>query len=194
MASYSGIEIIRGVDKNNIGKNLKVVNALLARHAYEKAKKMAEWKRNMKEDYDEYVDDAPYIEPNLSEIMNFENSKNHSFGNITRNSQRTRLFTSLALFCSLIGFCCLFIKGKVGIVLQILTGIFGFSFLLTLQYFVKATVPVPNDKGSLLNMEYTTSLITTEFALGYWVALFLFLAAGIMGILKLKYLRRMNST
>lgn len=116
------------------------------------------------------------------------------FEDATNSPARTRLFTTLALIAAVAGFSCVLLKGRIGSLIQICSGILGFLFLLTLQYYVKATVPIPYKNDSTFSNEYTTPMVTTEFALGYWIALFLFLSVGTIGIFRLFYHKRMNTS
>jgi hypothetical protein len=193
MASYSGMDIISGVDKSEKNKSGSTLIGVRqsAYFQFEIARENFTWKKNLAEDYEAHVDDAPYNEEEFSASDDF-NKMPEKFEDTTTNPQRTRMLATIALIAAIAGMGLVLLKGKWGIFFQLSAGIVGFISLMLMQLYVKVTIPRASSTNGPLYTEFDAPLITTEFALGYWIALFLFLAVFVVGIFKLKFLKKLN--
>jgi succinate dehydrogenase/fumarate reductase cytochrome b subunit len=194
VASYTGVEIMRGVDKAGstkqgitmIGVRQSAYNQLeIARANYK-------WKKDLKENYETYVDDAPVLENDFSAIDDYYKMP-ESYEETTSNPKTTSTLASLAFIAACIGSVLSFLKKKFGTVIQIIAGFSGFVLLFMMQLYVKVTIP-KSGSSSMFSNEYSSPMVTTQFALGYWVALFLFLAVAILGLVKLRWQKKMNES
>ena len=196
VSSYSGIDIIRGKDHGKQaahGANEIIPVRQSAYHQMEKAKKEFTWKRQLKEDYETHVDDAPYDENDFSAMDDF-NKAPTNFSDTTKDPFLTRLCVTLALACAIVGLIVCILKGMWTTYVQIVVGFAGFIAMLLLERLIKLTVPTPANKNAPLFTEYSAPVITTELALGYWMVLFLFLAVAVVGIMKARYFKKWKDT
>jgi hypothetical protein len=195
MASYTGMEIVSGIDKSEKTNNGATIIGVRqsAYFQFKIAKENFRWKKNLAEDFETYSDEAPYNENDFSAAEDF-NKMPERFEDTTTNPQRTRLLATIALLSALAGIGLVFLKGKWGIFFQILLGFTGFVSLMLMQLYVKVTLPKASSSKGPLFSEYDTPMITTEFALGYWIALFLFLAVLLVGLFKFRFLKRVSGS
>lgn len=194
VATYTGIEIMIGVNKTGISHNNGSVMVGVRQSAYNQlqvAKANFQWKRTLKENFQENADDAPLSDEDFSAMEDFYKMP-QSYEDTTSNPKTTSALARLAFIVACIGFVLSFLKSKFGTSVQIAAGIFGFVFLLLMQVYVKVTLP--KTSSSTFSNEYSAPMISTQFALGYWVALFLFLAVAVLGILKFKWQKKINSS
>jgi hypothetical protein len=191
MKKYSGIDIIQGDENNADQKNGHLVTGIRqsAFHQFEMARENFRWKQKLEENYEQYIDDAPYFEENIpgDDFFHMPESLNET----SRNPTMMRLVTLIALLCAVLGLICSFWKQIIGNYVQIFAAVTGFLCIFFLQFYVKITVPsMTNEGATMLENEYSAPVITTEFALGYWMVLFLFLGVSIVSILKLRWLKK----
>lgn len=192
MASYTGMEIVRGVDKSNIDGEIITGVRQSAYNQFRIAKENFKWKRDLEDNYEEHVNNSPYSEDDFSAIDDFYKMP-ENFEETTTNPKRTRALATIALISALVGFVFALLKGKWGTFAQIIAGLTGFIAMMLIQLYVKITLPKTTSPDSPLYAEYTAPMVTTEFALGYWLALSLFLGVAIIGFLKLRFQKKMNS-
>lgn len=193
VARYTGMDIMRGVDKSGTANNGAVMTGVRqsAYNQFEIAKANFRWKKDLKENYEEYIDDAPTPENDFSAIDDFYKMPN-SYEETTRDPKTTSMLARIAFIIACLGCCLSVIKKKLGTGAQIIAGLGGFVSLFLMQLYVKVTLPKPNS-DSVFSNDYSEQMITTEFALGYWVAFFLFLAVAVLGFLKLKWQKKMDA-
>lgn len=192
--TYSGMDIVTGKEeiKTSDGKEKQsgadeiIPVRQSAYHQFQKAKETFAWKSKLKENYEEYIDDGPVFDDDFSGLDDFVNLDDTSWRDITKSPYMARLFTIIALLSAIAGFITSFIKGKWNYIFQILFGLVGFVSAFLLQIYVKVTLPTSSDVD-LINPNYTTPIVTVEFAIGYWLVLFLFLAVTVLGILKARF-------
>lgn len=195
--TYSGIDIVRGkedISVNNAEPKSSGGDEIIpvrqsAYHQFQKAKEMYAWKSKLKENYEEHIDDGPAFEDDFSGMDDFVNLDNTSWRDITSSPYMARLLTIIAFISALAGFFTSFIQGKLNYLFQIIFGASGFISAFLLQIYIKATLPTSTE-GDLINPTYSAPLVTVEFAIGYWLVLFLFLAITVLGFLKRKFLTR----
>jgi hypothetical protein len=194
VASFSGFNIITGKNNGNGSSERYELTASPSSAYYrlQKAKELFEWKKNLKEDYEKYVDEAPYFEPNESGTEDMGKIP-EKFEDTTDHPQEARFFTTLAFLAALGGLILAFLNGKWGAFAQIIMSLVGFISMLALQYYIKITMPTTHEGDTIFQNDYSNKMVTTELALGYWVVLFLFLGVTIIGFMKLRYHRRLNA-
>ncbi len=195
VGSYTGFEIVQGaedIDDNQEnkkpgekgGRDIIAVRQS-AYFQFEKAKESQRWDLPQNDGNDDY---KIIFEDDFSGLEDPGPIENSSWKDITRDPVGSRIITIIALLCAIAGLGFSFLNAKRGAVFQILFGFAGFISMMLLQGYVKATIP--NSNNDVLDPYYSTPTITVEFAIGYWIALFLFLGVGVVGILKLKYLKQ----
>ncbi len=193
VASFSGFDIMTGKNKGN-GKSERYELTSSPTSAYyrlQKAKEFFEWKKNLKKDYEAYIDEAPYHEQSYSETEDM-NQIPEKFEDTTDHPREARFFTILAFLAALGGLILAILKGKWGSFAQIIMSLVGFISMLALQYYIKITMPTTHQGNTIFQNDYSNKMVTTELALGYWVVLFLFLGVTLIGIMKLRYFKRLK--
>ncbi len=183
---YSGIDIIQGEQNKEDKKNGRLLKetTVSPSYEYEKAREKNKWKQKLKEDYEKHIHDAPYFEetPVKEDEDPFKIPENLS--ETSKNPVVMRVLTIIAILCAIVGFICSFKQKKTMYVIQfILSGIGSFCMLI-LQYYIKVTMP------QLSNDEYQPAIVTIELAMGYWLALILFIGITIINFLKVKWFNK----
>jgi hypothetical protein len=183
---YSGYDIVTGNEKITNEEQSRSITGVRqsAYHQFEMAKENFKWKQKLKEDYDQYINDAPYFEDDFSASDDFIKIP-RTYSDISKNPAGMRIVTVIALFCAIIAFGFSFWNSITSGVIQIILGLTGFVNLCMLQFFVIITLP--ERRGGEL---YNEKLVTTEFATGYWVVLALFLGISIITMLKIRWLKK----
>jgi len=193
IASYTGVEIMTGVDKSN-PKNVGATIIGVRQSAYNQmvvAKENFKWKKELKEDFDEHADDAPINETDFSAVDGFYKIP-ESLDELTTNPKTTKDLAGIAFIAACVGLILSFFKKKFGTIGIILAGISGFVSMFLMHIYVKVTLPETGSSGTFSD-EYSGTVIKVLFAPGYWVALFLFLVVAIVGILKIRWQKKVQS-
>lgn len=184
---YSGVQIIQG-DKNSTDRsNARIITGVQqsAYHQFEMARENFKWREQLKEDYDQYITDAPYFEEYIKpEEEPFKIPENLS--ETSRDPLMMRLVTMVALLSAIIGLIIGFWQNLRAFYLQLVFASIGLLCIILLQYYIKVTMP------KMSGDELDQPMVTTEVALGYWLTLLAFLGATIISVLKVRWFKRWN--
>jgi len=209
VARYSGVEIVAGMSKakNDPGFDNATGSDTKKNNSFVPITFSMYWKAEMCRLDSLYLDEEDSVEEEEiiqvqsdqelemdKRLNNFDDMNKTSMDEITRDSTSTRLFTSLALLAAIAGLVLSFIKGKHISLTQVVLGSMGFICLLTLQYYIKTTVPINTTGQRGLDSKFVNPIVTVSYGMGYWLALFLFLAVAVIGFLRIVYAKRMNKT
>jgi hypothetical protein len=183
---YSGYDIVTGKEKGTNEENAHdfVGVRQSAYHQFEMAKENFKWKRQLKEDYEKYIDDAPYFEDDFSASEDFMKIPN-KYSDISKDPITMRVVTAIGLLCAVIAFAFSFWDSLTSRFIQVILSLAGFINMFLLQFLVSITLPTRDGM-----QVYSNKLVTIEFAIGYWLVLFLFLGISIITILKIRWMKK----
>jgi hypothetical protein len=183
---YSGVDIIQGKENVQDKKNGVEVEPVRqsAYHQFEMARENFKWKQKLQEDYEEYVDDAPYFEDDFSATDDFAKIP-ETIDDASKNPTAMRLVTCIAFICAVVGLIVSFSGKSITSIVQVILGLVGFVCMLLLERFVKVTLPKMQDMEAANN-----AMVTIELAIGYWMVLFLFLGISIVSFMKLRWQKK----
>jgi|GEM_PF-2170681 len=99
-------------------------------------------------------------------------------------NKKPNIFALLALLAAVTGFGLAFLKARKGSISQLVCGFSG-ALMLVLLF-----ISVRYDVKRLSDASDGYMGIVIQFATGYWLALLLFIAAGVIGVLKLREQRQ----